>query len=412
MPVGKAKVCFEIINYSEYTPIAAGLTDEKGTIELTTGLGSLHIFVKKGTLVGEGFMDTRKENSVFVTLKEDLAEEKWKTWDMFAPADAPVNRAAPSKEQAELGKQRLSLAVEKRKAKMADFKHPEREAFLLKDMEDNHSLRLALMNVLTEKDQTDCICQVLEEHLKYGTAYKNQYEEDIFVPYVLNPRVDHEVLTKYREDMFSKFYQIQQDIFQSTPKKIWEYIEDTIISCPDQERESLITTPSACLKLGVGSRLSKEILFVAIARTLGIPSRLNPSDRSMEYMKNGVFIPVLKEAVKNCRLVLIKEEEAMWKYFQNWSIARMSEDGFTSLKLEDRIWDKSRLSLNLEAGRYRILTSNRLPNSNIFAYQYDFILENGEEKAIKLLMRSANLSDMLENITIPESCLFSGPRKL
>lgn len=69
----------------------------------------------------------------------------------------------------------------------------------------------------------------------------------------------------------------------------------------------------------------------------------------MEYMKNGVFIPVLKEAVKNCRLVLIKEEEAVWKYFQNWSIARMSEDGFTSLKLEDRIWDKSRLSLHLEA---------------------------------------------------------------
>lgn len=331
MPVEKAKVCFEIINYSEYTPIAAGLTDEKGTIELTTGLGSLHIFVKKGTLVGEGFMDTRKENSIIVTLKEDLAEEKWKTWDMFAPADSPVNRAAPSKEQAELGRQKLSLAVEKRKAKMADFKHPEREAFLLKDMEDNHSLRPALMNVLTEKDQTDCICQVLEEHLKYGTAYKDQYEEDI---------------------------------------------------------------------------------FVAIARTLGIPSRLNPSDRSMEYMKNGVFIPVLKEAVKNCRLVLIKEEEAMWKYFQNWSIARMSEDGLTSLKLEDRIWDKSRLSLNLEAGRYRILTSNRLPNGNNFAYQYDFILENGEEKAIKLLMRGANLSDMLENIAIPESCLFSGPRKL
>lgn len=124
LPVGKAKVCFEIINYSEYTPIAAGLTDEKGTIELTTGLGSLHIFVKKGTLVGEGFMDTRKENSIIVTLKEDLAEEKWKTWDMFAPADSPVNRAALSKEQAELGRQKLSLAVEKRKAKMADFKHP------------------------------------------------------------------------------------------------------------------------------------------------------------------------------------------------------------------------------------------------------------------------------------------------
>lgn len=85
----------------------------------------------------------------------------------------------------------------------------------------------------------------------------------------------------------------------------------------------MITTPSGCLKMGVGSTLSKKILFVAIARTLGIPARLNPEDRSMEYRKDGRFVPVLPEAEKSCSLVLKSGDGTVWKYFQNWTMARL-----------------------------------------------------------------------------------------
>ena len=37
-----------------------------------------------------------------------------------------------------------------------------------------------------------------------------------------------------------------------------------------------------------------KALFVAIARTLGVAARLNPHDRSMEYMENGRFVPLAK----------------------------------------------------------------------------------------------------------------------
>ncbi len=75
------------------------------------------------------------------------------------------------------------------------------------------------------------------------------------------------------------------------PAKIWKWIEDKIISSPEKERSSVITTPSGCLKREQEA-FCQKILFVAMARTLGIPARLNPHDRSMEYMKNGKFIGI------------------------------------------------------------------------------------------------------------------------
>ena len=63
------------------------------------------------------------------------------------------------------------------------------------------------------------------------------------------------------------------------------------------------------------------------------------------------------------------------------------------------------MKLPLEAGNYRILTSNRLPNGNIFAAEYYFEVQIGEMKRVELAFRNANLEDMLENISIPEFTL-------
>ena len=93
----------------------------------------------------------------------------------------------------------------------------------------------------------------------------------------------------------------------------------------------MITTPAGCIRTCTGSFLSKKILFVAIARTLGVAARLNPHDRSMEYMENGRFVPVLARTEKNCTLILKAGETVQWKYFQNWSIAKLENGRYTSV---------------------------------------------------------------------------------
>ena len=175
-------------------------------------------------------------------------------------------------------------------------------------------MRKKLLEVLTEKDRTDCISQVLEEHLKSALPYEKNMDADIFVPYVLNPRVDDEVLQKYRKAILEQLSEEEKNMLQKEPAKIWKWIEDKIVSSPEKERSSVITTPSGCLKTGTGSLLSKKILFVAMARTLGIPARLNPHDRSMEYMKNGKFILLLEQLVDALQVVqaIIQEETQLW----------------------------------------------------------------------------------------------------
>lgn len=67
-------------------------------------------------------------------------------------------------------------------------------------------------------------------------------------------------------------------------------------------------TPYECLRGGMGTERSKKVLFVAICRTLGIPARLNPDNRVMEYWKEDKFVPVVKEQEGDAFLTLKKEK--------------------------------------------------------------------------------------------------------
>ena len=241
--------------------------------------------------------------------------------------------------------------------------------------------------------------------MQFATPYHGMMKKDTFASYVLNPRVDDEVLQKYRKVIKKLFSREEKRELRNNPVKIWELIEERIVSRPEKERSSVITTPAGCLKTETGSFLSKKILFVATLRTLGIPARLNPHDRSMEYMLNGKFVSVLAKTEKNSTLILKAGENTQWKYFQNWSIAKLENGRYVSLKLGAEAFKEQKLTLPLESGGYRILTSNRLPNGNMFANEYYFNIASGETKEIELVLREADLEDMLENISLPEFTL-------
>ena len=110
----------------------------------------------------------------------------------------------------------------------------------------------------------------------------------------------------------------------------------------------------------------------------------------MEYMENEIR-SVLARTEKNCTLILKAGETVQWKYFQNWSIAKLEAGKYSTLKLEAENFRDQMMKLPLEAGNYRILTSNRLPNGNIFAAEYYFEVQIGEMKRVELAFRNANL---------------------
>lgn len=176
-PVSGADVSFEVMNYSEYAPIAEKKTDENGRAVLTTGLGSLHVSVnicRDGQwLSAAGFMDTSKEDACEISLKVQSENEKeiWKAVDMIAPHDAPVNTDMPTAEQKKVGNKRLAEANAYRERKLQNWSNPECALFLNKKVQGieeaaAYSFREKLLDVLSEKDRIDCTAEVLEEHLE------------------------------------------------------------------------------------------------------------------------------------------------------------------------------------------------------------------------------------------------------
>ena len=409
-PAAGTRLSLEVFNYSQFLPIAHMVTDEKGEIHVTTGKGSLHINVMQDGLWAEGAIDTRKEDILELTLKEFAIPEGWQNFDSIAPIDTPVNTDQPTEEQKEERDRRLAEALKIRTAKVEAF-IPDWKVDFVDKAGENKEVCEKLMSVLTDKDRIDAKPAVLKSHVDAALHLKDAYPENIYYSYVLNPRVFNEVMTDYRGAIAAAFTEEEKAAFCEDPKAIWSWIEENIKVCPEAEQESVYFVPTASLKIRKSSELSRHILFVAIARTLGVPARLNPMDGAMEYLmpdsvkqgaeayENSKFQAVIAGKAKEARLVFT-DGGLTWTYNQNWSIARLEKDGYLPLELEDLSWENGKLAIEADPGIYRILTGNRLPNGNVFGKSLTFSVEKGEEKTVELSSREAKLNDMLEDIAI------------
>lgn len=409
-PAAGTRLSLEVFNYSQFLPIAHMVTDEKGEIHVTTGKGSLHITIMQDGLWAEGAIDTRKEDTLELTLKEFAIPEDWQNFDSIAPIDTPVNTDQPTEEQKEERDRRLAEALKIRTAKVEAF-IPDWKVDFVDKAGENKEVCEKLMSVLTDKDRIDAKTAVLKSHVDAALHLKDAYPENIYYSYVLNPRVFNEVMTDYRGAIAAAFPEEAKAAFREDPKAIWSWIEENIKVCPEAEQESVYFVPTASLKIRKSSELSRHILFVAIARTLGVPARLNPMDGAMEYLmpdsvkqgaeayENSKFQAVIAGKAKEARLVFT-DGGLTWTYNQNWSIARLEKDGYLPLELEDLSWENGKLAIEADPGIYRILTGNRLPNGNVFGKSLTFSVEKGEEKTVELSSREAKLNDMLEDIAI------------
>ena len=115
-----AQVQFLVLNMGEYFPIAKAETDEKGTVSLVTGLGSVRVLAFLPGMEGfaQADLDTRAQDEISLILTGETVEaEDWRAVDVIAPVDTPVNPDMPTQEQKAEGTRRLNEANKIRKEK-------------------------------------------------------------------------------------------------------------------------------------------------------------------------------------------------------------------------------------------------------------------------------------------------------
>ena len=428
-PVQGAQVGFGILNYSSFFDAAIMDTDENGCCGLTCGLGTMHIHVKKEDVFCERLVYTPDVDTVEIVLKnEPVNYDTWEHFVSIAPKDQIVNGAKPTEEQKELGMKKTDAANKKREARVAAMFDADKakaivdkygygqeiyellfesrsnvtrlEEFLEDETFSAHAKEKLLLT-LSKKDRRDVDTDVLKEALALTKDYTFE-DEELFYQYVVCPRVFNEPLRKNRQFILDFFTEEEKAAFRKDPRSVWAYINKEIAFNPDIEYGQIVTRPVGALTVKNGNQRSKKILFVAICRALGIVSRVNPINELAEVYEDGRFVPVEILDKGGSTIVFQKGEGENWAYFPDFSVSQLVDGGYQTLDLENEKWDGNELKISVPAGQYKVITDNRIPNGNIFASRYIFVVGEGETKTVKLEKYHADLADMLDNFTLDE----------
>ncbi|MDF2542324.1 MAG: hypothetical protein K0S47_2042 [Herbinix sp.] len=424
-------VSFEILNTGEFFPAAVLETDSSGCVRITTGLGGIYVRAGIGEQKASCIVDTRKET--FVTICTDQIEENEVWTDFVLPAPVPhgpvFEVATKEQEEEQNGRndklQRLRIdriqkaydeayalrycdyAIIEKALKDARGNFSEIKEFLETDLVGaGLNEKAELLTELAEKDLTDVPASLLLEHLKLSLPYREKYEDEIYRKYVLCPRIAHEELTRYRSYILETLTDEEKSVYRSNPKVLWDEL-DKKIKQPGDEVLCQLATPIGTLKLQQGILLSKRILYVAILRTLGIPSRLNPADRKASYFTEGKFVTVERELEHapdySCNLKVIAEGEP--SYYTQWTLARRNQQGdYLTLYVEDQ-WKESQMDIALEEGDYRVLTVDRMSNGDLLAKSFYFNIKNGASMELRLEFPEIKPKDLIRTFTLPNSSL-------
>ena len=435
-PAAHAQVSVEILNMAEYFPAAVLETDEQGETSIRLGLGDIRLqarsegkFVERYCNLAEDGVGAADEDcAVTLVLKDSEAGMKdalsgvsaceWHLAKLCAPKEVVVRESVLSEEEVSRGTRRLVDAVKLREERFDQLTrhaiavHPEEEermrvagenaeeltAFLEKD--DNPD-RKKLLDSLTKKDNKDLRAEVLEDHL---SAKRGSWSEDIHVQDLLCPRIWLEEIGAYRSYICSVLTAQEQEAFASNPELIWNYVNQNITDIPEEEYNTLCASPIGCLKLKMGSAVSRTILFIAICRSLNIPARLDKSLMLPEYWADGAFhVPVSRAQASKGTLLLRNIPGKEWIYAQHWTLGRLEKDHFVTMNHAGLVFEKETLELLLPVGIYRLIAVKRLLNGDQEAAELLFAIE--KEKQTELYMPDFEKADGVmpwEKASVPD----------
>jgi len=301
-----AQVRFEVLNYAHFGMIATLCTNENGEVQVQFGLGSMRVSTVKDDIYYIGTIQMMKPGKHRVVL-EPVAFDTWLKGEFTAPEgdkSIDVNPHVPDAFKEELDQAKrmreeriasyydavrsVQFPQAEELLKMAGGNFEEVIGFLEKD---KNLCRMKMLKALSEKDFYDLDAVVLEDHLTGALEYESGMDEQIFAEYVLNPRIEYEELFAWRSGI-KEMMGTRAAVFRQEPARIWKEVCAKVEIPAGDAYPTLRMNPLTVLKGGRGSAADQKILFVAVARSCGIPARLHSVTGEPQYYQNGVFCTV------------------------------------------------------------------------------------------------------------------------
>ena len=419
-PQQAAEVQIQVINMAAVRTIARLKTDEAGMTSVTLGCGSFLAEAKAGLGWGKtAFQVTGDETAEIVLVcGKEQPEDQETELDFCAPASSGKNSCPLTPEQQRQKLEEIAQAEDKRMARITSGRVPLPEGYPetmreLLDLagangttitqfydqrpENQKPLALEFLRTLAKKDLKDVTGEVLCAHVEAASSLPVSSGAS-YVPYVLCPRIGWEELEDWRDMLREAFTPAQRESFMNSPPALLTYIQEQYLRSSNRYHRELTMTPNTVLTLGYGDRKACRHLFVAILRTLGIPSRLSPRDGSAQYECGGRFLPATELEEPQSVLTLCKEPGVHWVCETNFTLVRREDEADVLIRVgEEELGEP----IALPAGRYRLITTNRLPNGNQLVRMREFALRPGQHKTLELSLRRACPEQMLADNPLP-----------
>lgn len=433
-PVEDATVRYLVYNYAQLYPLATLSTNAQGFSTLRLGLGNVVVWANEGDLFDFAHISVETTDTLMLILGNREQEEYSLELEMNPPAiqnPLPVSKQARAENNLRLAQEDSirhayeSTFLGQSAAKEFALKHKlNSEQFasiilqsrgnwgdILRFVEDadGNPMVLPLLGAVAEKDLRDAPAEVLLSHLNSTPERKKGISEDIWVKYVLNPRISLEMLTPYKEDLpkllGDKFF---KEVSQN-PEVALQWVEENITLVGyDEDYTVASVVPRGAVEMRATDIPGRDILFVALCRTAGVPARLNEVTGNVEYWQNGwvqAFAPVAKEASqKPAHLTFSYKGDESCKYWSNFTLSYF-ENGYFKTLTFDRSLDVREFpkSIEVEPGYYMLVTGNRLNDGSVLSNVSFHRLASGQAHTLPVQLREDdNALQALAQINLPD----------
>lgn len=395
-PVTGADVKFEVYNYAEYYPIATLQTNKEGKVKLKTNKeGDLLVWASKDKTFGYKKVEAKDlENTIMLGSELPTKDE---TLVMHVPSEKPIQELS----QEEIAKNSIRLAHEDsiRNAYMSTFISEEKAKTLAKANNLNEELVWKLLNLsqgnwqdislfivdhkedsktldflqtLTEKELRDTPKEYLDNHFlnAENVGIKEGVPNSLLIPYIYSPHISNELIRPWRKDLQEIFTKEEIEKFQDNPALLTDFVKQNIkISNAENYYQSPVS-PVGVFRMQLADNHSRNIFFIALARALGIPARLDASNGRPQYYDEewkDVIFGAPDQVIPKSSIRFTNNPNNIIKpgYYYHFTVGKFNGNDYSTIYFDENGMGALPVTSPVDAGMYRLVVGSRANDGSV-----------------------------------------------
>ena len=423
-PVEYATVEPQLYNYAEFYPLTEIYTGADGYCSFQTGLGDLIVWGYKGDKFGFQKINVAETDTLIISLGDHSLIDDYYEFDLQPPVKhTPFPDTIPEKlilenarrlrvedsirqayidtwmtedEAIELAS-KYSLDADKIKSIIGKSMGNYGEiTHLFHEAADDYGGRMVeMLEQVSDKDLRDTRWEIIYDHLLCLDQHQNiNIPLQIYNEYVLNPRISNEIITPWRSYILRYFDNEKVAEFKEDPYSIAEWIAGNITLTEAENYYHVPVSPEGVLKTTYADILSRNILFVAICRSLSIPAGLKEGIEIPRFYHDGTWSDVYfpghhAERPSDASLSLSHTGgNPVPEYYRHFTIARFDNGRYGTINYDyNRKITSFCEDLVIPEGYYMIVTGNRTNDSKVLSSVSFFNMRGNEERSVIIDLR-------------------------